>query len=76
MCKGREAENYQFTSALPVTLLKLLAPTILAKLDKNVARQPPASGEAIEGEMKPHKEQHRQLPFVRASGQPLTPCTL
>ena len=33
--QGREAENYHFTSALPVTLLKLLAPTLLAKLDKN-----------------------------------------
>jgi membrane peptidoglycan carboxypeptidase len=33
--QGREAENYRFTSALPVTLLKLLAPTVLAKLDKD-----------------------------------------
>lgn len=33
--QGREAENYHFTSALPVTILKLLAPTIIAKLDKN-----------------------------------------
>ena len=47
--QGREAENYQFTSALPVTLLKLLAPTILAKLDKNVARQPPASEKRSRG---------------------------
>ena len=29
--QGREAENYHFTSALPVTLLKLLSPTLLAK---------------------------------------------
>jgi membrane peptidoglycan carboxypeptidase len=27
--QGREAENYKFTSALPVTILKLLAPSIL-----------------------------------------------
>ena len=27
--QGREAEHYHFTSALPVTLLKLLAPTII-----------------------------------------------
>jgi membrane peptidoglycan carboxypeptidase len=33
--QGREAENYRFTSALPVTLLRLLAPTLLTKLDKN-----------------------------------------
>jgi hypothetical protein len=31
--QGREAENYRFTSALPVTLLKLLAPTIIERLD-------------------------------------------
>ncbi|HEU4343303.1 MAG TPA: hypothetical protein VFU31_17270, partial [Candidatus Binatia bacterium] len=31
--QGREAEKYQFTSALPVTLLKLMAPAITAKLD-------------------------------------------
>ena len=33
--QGREAENYRFTSALPVTLLRLLAPTLLTKLDKD-----------------------------------------
>src|SRR5262245_12385861 len=33
--QGREAEHYHFTSALPVTILKLLAPTIIAKLDNN-----------------------------------------
>jgi membrane peptidoglycan carboxypeptidase len=32
--QGREAENYHFTSALPVTILKQLAPTIIAKIDK------------------------------------------
>ncbi len=32
--QGREAENYHFTSALPVTLLKLLAPTLLTKWDE------------------------------------------
>jgi len=31
--QGREAGNYHFTSALPVTLMKLLAPTINARLD-------------------------------------------
>ena len=33
--QGREAENYHFTSALPVTILRLLAPAIIAKLDNN-----------------------------------------
>ena len=40
--QGREAENYHFTSSLPVTLLKMLAPTLLAKLDKNF-KEPPAA---------------------------------
>ena len=39
--QGREAENYRFTSALPVTLLRLLAPTLLTKLDKD-SNQPAA----------------------------------
>ncbi|HEX9454008.1 MAG TPA: penicillin-binding transpeptidase domain-containing protein, partial [Candidatus Binatia bacterium] len=42
--QGREAANYHFTSALPVTLLKLLAPTINAKLDQVVkSAEPPAT---------------------------------
>ena len=44
--QGREAEHYQFTSGLPVTLLKLLAPTLLTKLDKNL--QQPAASRPIE----------------------------
>lgn len=32
--QGREAENYKFTSALPVTILKLLAPSILEHSDQ------------------------------------------
>lgn len=40
--QGQEAGNYNFTSALPVTLLKLLAPTIVAKLDnKELDEVPP-----------------------------------
>jgi membrane peptidoglycan carboxypeptidase len=53
--QGREAEKYHFTSALPVTLLKLLAPTIIAKLDKNVAKPPPTPTEATEGQVEAHK---------------------
>jgi len=41
--QGREAENYHFTSSLPVTLVKLLAPTLLVKLDKNFKEAPIAS---------------------------------
>jgi hypothetical protein len=48
--QGREAEHYHFTSALPVTLLKILAPTIIAKLDKNIVPQPSAPGEAIQND--------------------------
>ena len=40
--QGREAEQYHFTSSLPVTLLKILAPTIIAKLEKT-----PAAEEAV-----------------------------
>jgi hypothetical protein len=39
--QGREADNYRFTSGLPVSLLKLMAPTLLAKLDN--AAQPTAA---------------------------------
>jgi membrane peptidoglycan carboxypeptidase len=31
--EGREAERYRFTSGLPVSILKLLAPTLLARLE-------------------------------------------
>ncbi|MGH7853854.1 MAG: transglycosylase domain-containing protein [Candidatus Binatia bacterium] len=44
--QGREADNYRFTSGLPVALLKLLAPTLLAKLDKNL--QQPGATPAVE----------------------------
>jgi membrane peptidoglycan carboxypeptidase len=40
--QGQEAGNYHFTSSLPVTLLKLLAPSITAKLDnKKLDEVPP-----------------------------------
>jgi cell division protein FtsI/penicillin-binding protein 2 len=38
--EGREAENYKFTSALPVTILKLLAPAIMEHSDKKPATPP------------------------------------
>jgi len=33
--QGKEAANYHFTSALPVTIVKLLAPTLMGKAEKN-----------------------------------------
>ncbi|MGE5216309.1 MAG: transglycosylase domain-containing protein [Chloroflexota bacterium] len=33
--QGREAEHYRFTSGLPVMVLKLLAPTILARIENS-----------------------------------------
>ena len=33
--QGKEAANYRFTSALPVTIVRLLAPTLMGKADKN-----------------------------------------
>lgn len=40
--QGREAENYKFTSALPVTILKLLAPAILEHSGLKAAAFPAA----------------------------------
>lgn len=43
--EGREAGDYRFTSALPVTLLKILAPTLIEKFDKSTKPTPPASSQ-------------------------------
>lgn len=52
--QGREAENYRFTSALPVTLLRLLAPTLLPKVNKDF-KQPAVAGPASVPEGKPNE---------------------
>lgn len=44
--QGREAENYSFTSALPVTLLKILAPSVIARLENKDLRAPSLSAAA------------------------------
>jgi membrane peptidoglycan carboxypeptidase len=38
--QGRDAGDYHFTSALPVTILRLLSPTLMAKLDNKLAAPP------------------------------------
>jgi hypothetical protein len=38
--QGREAGNYHFTSGLPVTILKLLAPGIVARLENKPIEDP------------------------------------
>ncbi|HMA79627.1 MAG TPA: hypothetical protein VKR81_02005, partial [Candidatus Binatia bacterium] len=38
--QGREAENYRFTSGLPVMVLKLLAPTIISRLENKSSDRP------------------------------------
>ncbi len=45
--QGREAGNYHFTSALPVTILKLLSSTLMANLEHKLAvpNEPAAPGE-------------------------------
>jgi hypothetical protein len=48
--QGREAEHYHFTSALPVTIVKLLAPTIIAKLEKKEVQQSTTPAEAIQSD--------------------------
>ena len=51
--QGREAENYRFTSGLPVSLLKLLAPTLLVKLDANSEQTAPSADEiALKSQVK------------------------
>jgi hypothetical protein len=63
--QGREAENYHFTSALPVTVLKLLAPTIVAKLDKSASPAAPSKENragAVTGDV---KFAHSNSPLVR-----------
>ncbi len=44
--QGREAADYRFTSALPVTLMKILAPTLLANFDPT---RDPLSGDLENG---------------------------
>ncbi|HKY08854.1 MAG TPA: transglycosylase domain-containing protein [Candidatus Binatia bacterium] len=63
--QGREADNYRFTSGLPVSLLKLMAPTLLAKLQAPAAA-PPAAGSAPE---KPRAKQIRSR-YPSAAAQP------
>ncbi len=54
--EGHEAEHYSFTSALPVTLLKLLAPAVIAKLDSPAGQpQPSLPAEEIQREIKAQK---------------------
>jgi len=38
--QGREAENYSFTSSLPVTLMKIIAPAIVARMENKSIEQP------------------------------------
>ncbi|MGH7886590.1 MAG: hypothetical protein ACREPG_01910, partial [Candidatus Binatia bacterium] len=42
--QGREAGNYHFTSGLPVTVLKYLAPAIVARLENKPIVQPATPG--------------------------------
>jgi membrane peptidoglycan carboxypeptidase len=62
--QGREAEHYRFTSGLPVSLLKLLAPTLMPKLDK---AQQPALGTAARQE---NSQSRREINSVDYSQTP------
>ncbi len=56
--QGREASDYRFTSALPVTILKLLSPTLIAKMDNKLDAppdEPAAPGEDMHDEIEAHK---------------------
>jgi len=45
--QGREAGDYHFTSALPVTILRLLSPILIAKINNQLAA-PPENPAAVE----------------------------
>jgi len=61
--QGQEAGNYRFTSGLPVTLLKLLAPSITAKFDnKKLDEVPP-----------PVVETPADIDFLTAPARPVEP---
>jgi cell division protein FtsI/penicillin-binding protein 2 len=60
--QGREAENYKFTSALPVTILKLLAPSILEH--SGVKAGAPSFAPAVEN---PSKVKIRDIRFSPGS---------
>ncbi len=52
--QGREAANYKFTSALPVTLMKQLAPAIIARMENRPIELPnPPAAERPAVETKP-----------------------
>lgn len=64
--QGQEAGNYHFTSSLPVTLLKLLAPSIIAKLDnKKLDEVPPPA------QQNPAEITSQTLSLPRAERQPV-----
>lgn len=46
--QGREAINYKFTSALPVTVLRLLAPAIMEKMNEKTGILNPAAAQTPE----------------------------
>jgi hypothetical protein len=53
--QGREAADYRFTSALPVTLMKIIAPTLLANIDANTIRASDNPENRIKANSTPHK---------------------
>jgi membrane peptidoglycan carboxypeptidase len=55
--QGREAGNYHFTSALPVTIVKLLSPTLIANLEHKLVLpdEPETPGEDIHDEVEAHE---------------------
>jgi len=69
--QGREADNYRFTSGLPVSLLKLMAPTLLAKWE---ASSPSAAPAIAEGAL-PAKPALKSIEYsnLNRSEKPPTP---
>ncbi|HVO96270.1 MAG TPA: transglycosylase domain-containing protein [Terriglobales bacterium] len=62
--QGREAADYKFTSALPVTLMKLLAPAVIARMENKPLDKPnPPVGERTPADV------HAQTSSNRAAGE-------
>jgi hypothetical protein len=53
--QGREAADYRFTSALPVTLMKILAPSLTANIDASKTRTSDNRENGTKANSTPHK---------------------
>ena len=74
--QGREAANYKFTSALPVTLMRLLAPSIIARMENKPIDQPNLPAEEPAGETKAPVISQKFSAVFSTSHRPAAPASL